>query len=205
MFNMKEYQREYFQKNKERIYKRQKVYCKTEKYRKYHREYNTKHRDKCREQERKNYLKNKERKLGNARNYYKKHKEKANARRLNCYHNKLKYSLDYKINERMHNMIYLALRKNKGGRHWNELVGYSFNELKEHLRKQFQDGMTWERFMAGEIHIDHIVPKSHFKYTTSEDPQFKECWALYNLQPLWANENIAKGNRNYQLPLPLYL
>jgi hypothetical protein len=63
--------------------------------------------------------------------------------------------------------------------------------------------MTWEKFMAGEIHIDHKVPESHFKYETPEDPQFKECWALHNLQPMWAKDNIQKGNRNYQLPLIL--
>ncbi len=41
-------------------------------------------------------------------------------------------------------------------------------------------------------HIDHITPKSHFNYKTPED---KECWALENLQPLEAIENMRKYNK----------
>ena len=42
-------------------------------------------------------------------------------------------------------------------------------------------------------HIDHIRPVSSFYFTKIEDKEFKECWALSNLQPLWASENCSKG------------
>ena len=47
----------------------------------------------------------------------------------------------------------------------------------------------------GEWHIDHIIPKSVFNFTKPEHEDFKRCWALKNLQPLWAEENISKFNK----------
>jgi len=44
-------------------------------------------------------------------------------------------------------------------------------------------------------HIDHIRPISAFSFTVPEDPEFKECWALNNLQPLWAFDNLSKGGK----------
>jgi len=52
--------------------------------------------------------------------------------------------------------------------------------------------MNWTEFMKGKIHIDHVVPKSHFCYEKPEDPEFKICWGLNNLQPLWDYDNLAK-------------
>lgn len=85
-----------------------------------------------------------------------------------------------------------ALRHNKAGRTWESLVGYSVWDLQVHLQSKFTDGMTWERFLKGEIHIDHIIPKSRFHYETPEDPEFKICWGLNNLQPLWSHDNQSK-------------
>jgi hypothetical protein len=73
------------------------------------------------------------------------------------------------------------------------LLGYTKHQLREHLESQFTDGMSWDRF--NEIHIDHIRPIASFNYTTTECEDFKKCWALENLQPLWAADNISKGNK----------
>ncbi len=53
--------------------------------------------------------------------------------------------------------------------------------------------MSFENY--GEWHIDHVVPASNFSYDSFEDKEFKDCWALSNLQPLWAEENLKKGDR----------
>jgi hypothetical protein len=53
--------------------------------------------------------------------------------------------------------------------------------------------MTWENY--GKWHIDHKRPIASFNFTSYEDPEFKECWALNNLQPMWAKENMSKGNK----------
>lgn len=60
-----------------------------------------------------------------------------------------------------------------------------------HLERQFSRGMTWERFHAGEIHIDHIRPLSSFDLT--KESEVRAAWALANLRPMWATENIRKG------------
>jgi len=86
-----------------------------------------------------------------------------------------------------------SIRGNKRGRHWETLVNYSLDELKRHLEKQFIDEMSWENM--GLWHIDHIIPISIFNFKTTEDYDFKRCWALKNLQPMWASENDKKHNK----------
>lgn len=71
----------------------------------------------------------------------------------------------------------------------NELLGYSPIQLKEHIEKQFVDGMSWDNW--GEWHIDHIKPVSSF------DKSEKICIinSLDNLRPLWALDNLKKSNK----------
>lgn len=88
-----------------------------------------------------------------------------------------------------------SLRGNKGGLHWEKLVGYTVYDLKDHIEKLFTIDMTWEHFMAGEIHIDHKIPIAAFNFETPSDLGFKECWALKNLQPLWKMDNIMKADK----------
>ena len=50
--------------------------------------------------------------------------------------------------------------------------------------------MSWDNY--GEWHIGHIIPKVFFKYKSTDDIEFKYCWSLDNLQPLWAKDNLRK-------------
>lgn len=78
------------------------------------------------------------------------------------------------------------------------LLGYSIDKLKHHLEKQFTAGMTWDKFMNGEIHIDHIVPQACFNLGCDDD--WRACWCLSNLRPAWARDNLSKsGKRVYLL------
>lgn len=86
-----------------------------------------------------------------------------------------------------------SLRRGKGGRKWQDLVGYTLADLMIHLEKQFLPGMTWDN--RGEWHIDHVRPLCSYEFQTPDCPQFREAWALNNLQPLWAIDNIRKGGR----------
>jgi len=109
------------------------------------------------------------------------------------FHTKIRGTPKGNLEHRMEVAIRISLKGNKNGRGWEKLVGYTVEELKKHLEKLFIEGMNWKRFLNSEIHIDHIKPKKLFKYEIPEDKEFKECWALTNLQPLWAVENLSKG------------
>lgn len=69
-------------------------------------------------------------------------------------------------------------------------VGYSIAELRIHLERQFTKGMNWEVFNQGKIHIDHILPQASFDLSNPDE--WKSCWALPNLRPMWAKQNAAK-------------
>lgn len=106
------------------------------------------------------------------------------------YRNKLRNDVSYRITSHMRTLMHRALGKAKAGRSWKTFVDYSLEELMAHLERQFLPGMTWEN--KGEWHIDHILPRSSFQYDSPDDEQFKACWALSNLRPLWAQENLTK-------------
>lgn len=75
------------------------------------------------------------------------------------------------------------------------LLGYAMADLVQHIERQFTDGMTWQALIAGHIHIDHIIPVASFRPSSPHCPEFKRCWALSNLRPMWAKDNMAKGSR----------
>lgn len=83
--------------------------------------------------------------------------------------------------------------RDKKYRCWEELVGYTLEDLMKRLENQFQEGMVWSNY--GKWHIDHIKPISKWNFISCNDMEFKQCWSLSNLQPLWAIDNIRKSNR----------
>ena len=123
--------------------------------------------------------------------YYYKNLEASRKRGREWYY-KRKQNVEYRIHDAVSSNIYDALKDQKNGRSWETLVGYSLRKLMLHLATLFQPGMNWDNF--GKWHIDHARPRSSFHFSSAEDPEFKKCWALENLQPLWAEENMKKGN-----------
>ncbi|TMP97363.1 MAG: hypothetical protein E6L07_03065 [Verrucomicrobia bacterium] len=94
---------------------------------------------------------------------------------------------------RMSQSVRSALLGSKRKCKWENLLGYSVEELKAHLESQFTEGMTWDKFFGGGIHIDHVIPRMNFNYISPNDLQFKQCWALSNLRPIWPKENSVSG------------
>lgn len=67
-------------------------------------------------------------------------------------------------------------------------LSYTARQLKEHIERQFQSGMSWENW--GTVwHVDHIRPVSSFEPGTP--PSVVN--ALENLRPLTIAENLSKG------------
>lgn len=85
-------------------------------------------------------------------------------------------------------------RGTKENKKWQDLLGYSTKQLCDHLQSKFDSNMSWDNY-GSYWHIDHIEPVSWFKFTTPNCVAFKKCWALKNLQPLEAKQNIKKGNK----------
>ena len=70
-----------------------------------------------------------------------------------------------------------------------QIIGCDFDFLKQHLESQFTDGMTWDNM--GEWHVDHILPNAIAR-TEEEVIAFNH---YCNLQPLWAEDNLAKSDK----------
>jgi hypothetical protein len=88
---------------------------------------------------------------------------------------------------------------------WKQIkayIGYTKDELLDHIESQFKPWMTWANNGRPQDadnptwQLDHIKPKSSFNYTSIADPEFAKCWALDNLQPLESRLNLLKSNKN---------
>ena len=101
----------------------------------------------------------------------------------------------FRISLNISRRIRRTLKSPKQGRKWESLVGYRIDDLRAHLEPLFQSGMSWDNYGLHGWHIDHIRPVSSFRFVSHEDEEFKECWALKNLRPLWGWENQRKGKR----------
>lgn len=140
----------------------------------------------------------KERARSNGRTYYERHKaERAQWRQQNRGHI-AEYRLQRRqarspqlcLNDTLRKAMGKAVHEGKAGRSWEAVVGYTLDDLMRHLEPRFRPGMTFRNH--GKWHVDHVHPLSAFSFTSTDDPQFKECWALSNLQPLWAIDNMRK-------------
>lgn len=74
-----------------------------------------------------------------------------------------------------------------------KLVGCSLEQLRQHIEKQFQPGMTWENYGTA-WHVDHKRPCADFS-NLLDIAQQKECFHFLNFQPLWAEQNLIKNDR----------
>lgn len=168
-----------------------------EKVKAYWKKNRAKNKEKYREIARQYRLDNKIRLDEQRREWYEKNRESLNeSRRRHAEQNPL-----IRIGKGMSAGISRSLKHGKNGSHWESLVGYTVEDLMNHLESQFIKGMTWENY--GTWHIDHIRPISDFNIRTTDDLEFLECWSLWNLQPMWAKENIRKHAKCDIPPLPL--
>jgi len=89
---------------------------------------------------------------------------------------------------------------------YQKYLGYNVNDLKRHIFSQFEDWMncynhgiykksTWKDQdpTTWTWQLDHIIPHADFFYTSVNDQQFKDCWALNNLRPYSAKQNQIDG------------
>jgi len=180
---LSEYKKQWYENNKEDILKDRKIY----------------------------YLDNKNEKLEYSSNYYKNNKVSVNK------YNKERRKNDiiFRLRRNVSSTIADALKSNnssKRGKSILDFLGYSILDLKNHLEKHFESWMSWENYGLYNSEscedndtdtwtwqIDHIIPQSKLLYASMQDENFKKCWALENLRPLWSKQNLLDGNRRILL------
>jgi 5-methylcytosine-specific restriction endonuclease McrA len=81
----------------------------------------------------------------------------------------------------------------KKNRHWENIVGYSLQELIDHFENT--SDFTVQDYLEKDLHIDHIIPISAYDFNSFEDEEFKKCWNLRNLRLITAKENLSKSNK----------
>jgi len=192
MTNSKEYQKEYYLKNKEKL-------------KEYQKEYELNNKEKIKERQKEYYLKNKEKLKEYNEEYYSNNKEKLKEykkeyrlnnkdKRNEYYKQRRKTDPLFKLSGNISSLIRISI-KNQGYSKRSKtykILGCTFEEFKIHLDKQFTKGMTWEN--QGEWHLDHIYPVS----LAEDEDHLIKLNHYTNFQPLWAIDNLVKGNKlNY--------
>jgi hypothetical protein len=168
------YNKKYYINNKEKINNSTKKYYIDNK--KYYHEYGTiyykEHRIKCNE---------------NNKIWRNNNKDKCRAYARNRNHKNLELSAI----KWMRNFLYRTEQQGFLKTKLNTITefGYTPRQLINRIECQFQEGMSWNN--RREWHIDHKKPISRFNNNTS--PRIINM--LCNLRPIWAKDNISKGNR----------
>ena len=159
----------------------------------------------CKKSKFKNYYnKNKVAIINRVVNYHKANLEKHRAvqkvwdsknRKSKLEYEKQKRKIDpnFKIAGSLRRRLTAALKgNNKSGSAIKDL-GCSVDELRIYIESLWQPGMTWDNYGIKGWHIDHIKPLSSFILTDKDE--LKQACNFRNLQPLWAEENLSKGNK----------
>lgn len=114
-----------------------------------------------------------------------------------------------KLRKSVSTLIRFGLKRNlssKNGKSCSKYLPYTFTKLKKHIESLWEPWMNWSNFgqykpklwndndpSTWVWNLDHIIPHSLFNYTSMEDEDFKKCWALENLRPLNAKQNVIDG------------
>lgn len=120
-----------------------------------------------------------------------------------------KNDIPFKLRTLISSYISAALKNSGTSKKDNSCLNYlpyTIQELRQHLEKLFEPWMTWNNYgkydkktwddnnmITWTWNIDHIIPRSNLPYTSMEDDNFKKCWALSNLRPYSAKQNMIDG------------
>jgi len=100
----------------------------------------------------------------------------------------------YRLRSRLRNRLRDAVRGNaKSGSAVRDL-GCSIEELKSHIERQWVGCMSWENWGSGPgtWQIDHVYPLAQTDLT--DRAQLLAVCNWRNLQPLWFEDNVRKGD-----------
>lgn len=109
------------------------------------------------------------------------------------YNHKYQNDLSYFLKKRIRNRTNDVLRNilNNKPCSFTASLGCSGEQLVIYIESQFTVGMSWQN--RSQWHIDHVKPLS--LYDLGDEAQFKQACHYTNLQPLWAIDNLKKGDK----------
>ena len=158
---------------------------------------------------RENYRKNIENNREYSKQHYRNNLEYYKKRNRNYTRNRVKTDVVFKLRLSVSTTVNTALKtigSSKKGQSILHYLPYTIQQLKQHLETQFEPWMNWDnqgRYKPDSWNesdqttwawnIDHIVPQSLLPYASMQDENFKKCWALENLRPLSAKQNVLDG------------
>lgn len=178
----KEWYRQHYINNKEKIDQHQREYYKNNKSKKNAatKEYYKNNREKCRIFIKAHKIKYKDRLSKLA---YLSHKRR--------YENDPMYKLKWTLRRRVKD-FFKSKNQRKSDLTFN-LVGADIVTVKKHIERQFKKGMSWQNHGhgVGKWHLDHIIPLASAK----NEEDVVKLFHYTNLQPLWSEENIKKGSK----------
>jgi hypothetical protein len=185
--------KKYRQKNKEKLSAREKELRKEnpQRFKDAAKRSRLKNGHKWKEKKRKYNEENRENLNRQKAEWYQKNKENLREKRNEYQRNRRKNDDLYNIRCRITSRLYKCLSSKDivKSKKTEEVLCIDFEGFKRYIESLFTNGMTWEN--KGQWHIDHIVPISFAK----TEEQVIKLNHYSNLRPLWAKDNLRRGNR----------
>jgi hypothetical protein len=189
----REYQKQYRLDNKEKKKKYSEHYHENykDKISKKNKEWRENNKQKISEKKKEYRENNKKHIKEHNKEYYENNKKKI-IKRISLYNNSKKttnplFKLSHNIRSLISNSIVRQGYKKESKTY--RILGCTFEEFKLHLERQFVVGMNWDN--QGKWHLDHIIPVSLAK----DEEDMIKLNHYTNFQPLWAADNLLKGNK----------
>ena len=114
-------------------------------------------------------------------------KEKRNKWISDNYKNNPLYYLRKQISSRTR--LFLRRKGLMKSESTESMLGCDYVTFVKHIESLFKDGMNWDN--KDKWHLDHIIPLS----SADTVEEINKLGHYTNLQPLWAEDNLKKGNR----------
>jgi len=127
------------------------------------------------------------------RDYYKTYRLKSSFKenRRNYEFQKRKSCNIFRIKSNLRRRIGSFFKGKGKSKSTETLLGCSYKEFVIYLEHKFTDGMNWQNYGLHGWHIDHIIPLS----SARNENDLEKLSHYTNLQPLWAKDNLSKGDK----------
>ena len=171
-----EKQKEYREKNKERLSEAKKIYTQN-------------HKEEKRAYDVEYYKRNYDRIKKNRDKYRSENKDRRNKNEKD----RRKTDIEYKLKHYLRTRVGKVIRRQQKVGSAVEDLGCTGEEFITYLESKFKPGMSWDNYGTKGWHVDHIIPLN--KFDLSDREQFLRACHYTNLQPLWEGENCSKRDR----------